>query len=189
MTDTGADRATMTISHVLPAGSMPETAMKEELSKAYIHMLASATGLDIGGWNQDYDLRDITLKSRVEYPDLGDVGIDVQLKCTGQSSVVHPSWVSWELKPNEVERLRRTNRATPYMLCVLVTEHHVGHWLHHDVEGLLARSHMYYIWGRDLPVPIPAQVTRTVQLPIGNILTPARLLELMEEASAWRPIP
>lgn len=189
MTDTETEHEILTISHVVPPGSMPENAMKEELSKAYVHILSSATGLDIGQWGQDYDLRDVTLKSRVEYPDLMDAGIDVQLKCTGQASVVHRNWISWELKPQEIEKMRRTHRLTPYLFCVLVTKHQIGHWLHPSVEGLLARSHMYYIWGRDLPEPKYEQEKQTVRLPIENVLTPATLLDLMEEASRWRPIP
>ena len=189
MTDTVADRDAMHISHVLPDGSLPLNAMKEELSKAYLHMLASATGLDLGKWGQDYDLRDVTLKSRVPYEDLTDASIDVQLKCTGQISIVRDRWVSWSLEPHQIEKLRKTNRATPNLLCVLVTEPEVGYWLHLDIAGLLARSHMYYVWGRELPEPNYDQKNQTVQLPLENLLSPASLLRLMEEASKWRPIP
>lgn len=45
---------------------------------------------------------------------------------------------------------------------------------------------MYYLWGHDLPIPIATQESQTVHLPKVNKLTPATLLELMEEASKWR---
>ncbi|NRG40126.1 DUF4365 domain-containing protein [Rathayibacter sp. VKM Ac-2835] len=188
MTSAATTSTTLAVSHIVPDGSMPESGMKEELSKAFVHMLASAAGLDVGTWGQDFDVRDVTLKSRVPYDELEDAGIDVQLKCTGQESVVHEEFISWKLTPTHVEKLRRTHRATPYLLCVLVTEHEVGHWLHHSVEGLLARSHMYYIWGRNLPEPVSGQDKQTIRLPKANVLTPASLLELMEEASKWRPV-
>jgi len=189
MTDAGAASDTLTVSHVVPDGSLPESAMKEQLSKAYVHMLASAAGLDVGVWGTDYDLRDVTLKSRVEYPDLMDTAIDLQLKCTGQVGVVHDDFVSWSLSPAHVEKLRKTQRATPQLFCVLVTEAQVGHWLHYSQAGLLARSHMYFVWGWQLPEPKHDQETQTVRLPRVNVVTPASLLELMEEASRWRPRP
>ncbi|MEA9986071.1 DUF4365 domain-containing protein [Subtercola sp. RTI3] len=160
--------------------------MKEELSKAFLHLLASATGLDVGEWGQDYDVRDVTLKSRVEYPDLSDAGIDVQLKCTGQESVERADTIAWSLSKRTITRMTKTMRATPFLLCVLVTDADSAYWLDANVDGLLARSHMYYLWGHDLPAPIETQESQTVHIPKANVLTPARLLDLMEEASKWR---
>ncbi|PPF41856.1 hypothetical protein C5B85_18215 [Pseudoclavibacter sp. AY1F1] len=174
-------------SHVLPVGSLPLGGMKEELSVAYLHMLASATGLTTGRWSQDYDVRDVTLKSSVEYPDLADAGIDVQLKCTGQESVDRPDTIAWSVSARTLNKLRKTNRATPYLLCVLVTQSEPDVWLHPNMDGLLARSHMYYEWGHKFPALKVGNATQIVHLPKSNLLTPASLLELMEEASTWRP--
>lgn len=187
MTSVGAVQETWVPSHVLPQGSMPLGGMKEELSVAYLHMLASATGLTTGQWSQDYDVRDVTLKSSVEYPDLGDAGIDVQLKCTGQESVDRDDTIAWSVTERTLTKLRKTNRATPYLLCVLVTQPNPDVWLYPSLNGLLARSHMYYEWGYKLPVLVSGNATQTVHLPKKNLLTPASLLELMEEASTWRP--
>lgn len=166
---------------------MPLGGMKEELSVAYLHMLASATGLTTGSWSQDYDVRDVTLKSSVEYPSLSDAGIDVQLKCTGQEAVARVDTVAWSVSKRTADKLRKTNRATPYLLCVLVTPPEAHFWLESSVDGLLARSHMYYEWGYNIPAVPAGQASITVHLPKSNLLTPATLLDLMEEASAWRP--
>jgi hypothetical protein len=165
---------------------MPLGGMKEELSKAFLHLLASSTGLDVGVWGQDYDVRDVTLKSRVEYPDLVDTGIDVQLKCTGQQAVDRTDTIAWSLSTYHISKMRKTMRATPFLFCVLVTDADASYWLESTIDGLLARSHMYYLWGHDLPIPIATQESQTVHLPKVNKLTPATLLELMEEASKWR---
>ena len=178
---------TLVASHSLPAGSLPLSAMKEELSMAYVHMLASATGLDIGTWGQDYDCRDVTLQSSVEYPDLVDASIDLQLKCTGQETVQRKNSIAWSLDKRSVAKMTRTHRATPYLFCVLVAPADPEVWLTHNADGLLARSHMYWLWGHQLPAPIPTQQHQTVHVPRVNVLTPASLLELMEEASRWRP--
>lgn len=166
---------------------MPLSGMKEELSVAYLHMLASATGLTTGKWSQDYDVRDLTLKSSVEYPALGDASIDVQLKCTGQESVDRADTIAWSLTARTLTKLRKVTRATPYLLCVLVAPPDPDVWLDPSLDGLLARSHMYYEWGYKLPALVSGNETQTVHLPKKNLLTPASLLELMEEASKWRP--
>lgn len=191
MTSAGAVQTTWTRSHVLPAGSMPLGGMKEELSFAYLHMLASATGLDVGTWRQDYDVRDISLRSTVDYGDftpdgLSDAGIDVQLKCTGQERVDRDDTIAWSLSRRTLEKMKRTNRTTPYMLCVLVTPDDAAFWLDSSVDGLLARSHMYYQWGHHLPALTSGNESQTVHLPKANVLSPATLLELMKEASTWR---
>lgn len=53
-------------SHVLPVGSMPISGMREQLSKAYLHMIASSAGLDVGDWGTDYCGFDVTLSSSVD---------------------------------------------------------------------------------------------------------------------------
>lgn len=179
---------TLTASHEVPIGSLGLNAMKEELSQAYIHMLASATGLTVGSWSQDYDCRDVTLSSSVDYsPGRYGPKIDIQLKCTGQITVVGDDFVKWSLDSRSYHKLSRLNRSTPGLFCVLVTSAEAKYWLHSDTNGLLARSHMYWFWGHEFPAQIAGQASQTVSLPKGNLLTPASLLERMKEASQWLP--
>lgn len=175
-------------SHLVPVGSLPETAMKEELSKAYINMLAGAAGMTVGIWSQDFDCMDVTLSSSVDYsPNRCAPKIDVQLKCTGQQSVQRKDHVAWSLDVRTVEKMSKLNRGTPALLCVLVTAADYWDWLHLDATGLLAKSHMYWLWGHDMPAAKMDQQEQTVHLPNTNIVTPASILELMEEASKWQP--
>lgn len=179
---------TVTHSHVVPEGSLPVSAMKEDLSLAYLNMIASACGLTVGDWAQDYDGRDTTLSSSVDfYPDMYGPKVDVQLKCTGQSSVQRDDSIAWPLKSHVYDMLSRRNRSTPALLCVLVVPEEVGHWLITDQLGLLARCHMFWQWGHLFAPVRPGQDSQTVHLPRENLLTPQVMLELMEEASRWQP--
>lgn len=185
---TGRAEMTQQRSHVVPDGSLPVSAMKEELSKAYIGMIAGAAGLTMSGWSQDYDCMDVTLASKVDYsPRRCAPKIDVQLKCTGQASVVREGHIAWSLDVRTVEKMTKLNRADPMLLCVLVTAADYWDWLRHDHEGLLAMSHMYWLWGHQMPAAMMAQDTQTVHLPDSNRVTPESILKLMEEASEWQP--
>ena len=179
---------TATLSHTVPEGSMPVNGMKEELSLAYINMIASSCGLTVGTWSQDYDGRDSTLSSSVDYyPDMYGPKIDVQLKCSDQATIQREDTIAWSLESRTYDMLSRPNRSSPALFCVLVVPSEVGYWLKLDQEGLLARCHMYWQWG-NLFSPIKAgQETQTVHLPKANLLTPKSMLELMEEASRWQP--
>lgn len=180
---------TVTFSHELPEGSLPLSAMKEDLSIAYVHMLASACGLTVGSWSQDYDGRDATLSSSVDYyPAMYGPKIDVQLKCTGQEAIDRVGTVAWSLDTRTYDLISRRNRSNPALFCVLVVPPEAGHWLTLSPDGLLARSHMYWQWGHLLPSVKAEQKTQTVHIPKSNLLTPRVMLELMEEASTWQPL-
>ncbi|MEV6101490.1 DUF4365 domain-containing protein [Nocardia sp. NPDC051981] len=185
----GADVATLTRSHEVPDGSMPLGGMKEELSKSYVHMLASACGLTLGSWGQDYDGKDASLSSRVNYaPDMYAPQIDIQLKCTGQIAIQRKDTIAWSLESRTYEMMACRNRHIPTLLCVLVIPKDVGHWIKLDKQGMLARCHMYWQWGHRFAPFKEGQENQTVHLPRTNLLTPQSLLELMKEASQWVPV-
>ncbi|MFD6251371.1 DUF4365 domain-containing protein [Nocardia sp. NPDC060256] len=180
---------TVTLSHQIPDGSLPVSAMKEDLSISYVHMLASSCGLTVGTWSQDYDGRDTTLASSVDYsPYMYGPKIDIQLKCSGQTAIQRQDTIAWALESRTYDLLSKLNRSSPALFCVLVVPPEVGHWLKLDREGLLARSFMYWQWGHVFPPLKKGQENQTVHLPKGNILTPKSMLELMEEASRWQPV-
>jgi hypothetical protein len=174
------------MSHVNPVGSQPETATKEQLSKAYVHMVASAAGIDMGTWGMDYDGFDVTLRSSVDYGPSGLLGpgLDIQLKCTGQKSVNRTDHVTWSLKRKTYNRLSAANRSYPAVFCVMIVPHDPGYWLRHDDEGLLARSQMYFLRGSDFPKATKKK-NQILHLPKENLFTPGNLLTLMEESSLW----
>lgn len=175
-------------SHTVPAGSIPTSAMKEEISRAYVHMVASAAGLTLGTWGTDYDGIDVTLRSKVDFGGIsGCLGseLDLQLKCTGQESAVRDETVAWSLDARTAEILRATHRYSLGVFCVMVVPQDPGFWLHHSTEGILARSQMYWIRGQDIPSP-GENNSVTVHLPKTNIFTAQNALNLIEESSQFR---
>ena len=174
-------------SHVVPGGAIPKSAMREHLSEAYLQMIASAAGLTVGDWGDDYDGVDTTLKTKVDYfPNKLQPKLDVQLKCTGQKKRLQTAThVSWSLERRTIEFLRASNRSDAALFCVLVAPGEPGFWLTKNLNGLLAHSHMYFLRGPDLPEPKPKQKKQTVKIPLANELNPQSLLDLMEEASRW----
>lgn len=161
--------------------------MKEHLSKAYLHLLASAAGLDLGDWGNDYDGVDTTIKSHVDYyPFRLQPAIDVQLKCTGQDRATRSDTIAWSLETRTIKYYGAPNRSNFAIFCVLVVAGGPGLWLTRNMDGLLAHSHMYWIRGKDLPKPGPGE-KQVVHFPKANLLDSAKLLDLMEEASKWQP--
>lgn len=180
-------QAPTTASHIVPAGSIPKSAMREHLSESYLQMIASAAGLTVGSWGNDYDGVDTTLKTKVDYsPNKLQPKLDIQLKCTGQRQLQSTTHVKWRLETRTIAYLRAANRADASVLCVLMSPGDPGFWLTKDMSGLLAHSHMYFLRGPDLPEPKLEQKKQTVKIPLANELNPKSLLVLMEEASRWR---
>lgn len=177
---------TMTVTHTVPDGSLPQTAMQEEISKAYVHMVASAAGLTLLDWKTDYGAIDVTVKSLVNYGCVGGYQpqFDLQLKCTFQdNSNSGGDHFSWQVNRRTHEYLTNPNRANLAVFGVMVVPEEPGLWLAHNTEGLLARSHMYWIRGRDFP-PLPdGQDSKTLSIPKTNLLSASSMLELMREAS------
>lgn len=173
--------------HTVPDGSIPLSAMKEEVSRAYVHMVASAAGLTLSDWRTDYDGIDVTLRSKVDYSEAGGClgpQVDIQLKCSGQERVVHENHISWSLEVRTLRYLRDPNRFSLGVFCVMIVEDDdPGLWLRHDTDGLLARSQMYWVKGEDLPEPKLNQVKQTVHVPRENLFTAGNALLLVEESS------
>lgn len=177
---------TLTATHVVPDGSLPQSAMQEEVSLAYVHMVASAAGLTILDWKTDYGAVDITIKSLVDYGCLGGYQpqFDLQLKCTIQDATNSAGdHFSWSVDQRTHEKLTNANRAVPATFGVMVIPRDPGLWLSHNTDGLLARSHLYFLRGKDFPEFPEGQKTTTLALPKSNLLSAGAMLALMKESS------
>lgn len=71
-----------------PRGTLPQTAMQEQLSMAWLHMTASAAGCKLQRWDTDYDSIDATVHASAKYSNASSARIDVQLKCTTQQELL-----------------------------------------------------------------------------------------------------
>lgn len=169
---------------VLPEGSMPLNAMKEEISKGYIQMVASAAGLTILRWDTDYGAVDLSLKSYVDYGHLGGFqpSIELQLKATAQDLGNRDDF-AWSIDRRTHEKLTHPHRNIPAFLTVLALPEDPALWLNHDEEGILARTTMYWVRAAELPSMDQDAQSVTVRIPKSNRFGPTEVLTLMEEAS------
>ena len=80
-----------------PPQSLPLSAMKEQFSLGYVHMVASAAGFSIKSHATDYDGVYITIFSSAEYETYYCPQFELQVKCTSQRSVVRPQGIAWQI--------------------------------------------------------------------------------------------
>ena len=172
------------LDYVIPEGSLPQSAMQEEISKAYVQMVASAAGITLQRWDTDYGAVDLTLKSLVNYPVPGGYqpSFDVQLKAT-YTDLGNKDDFPWPVDRRTHEKLTAPNRNVLACLAVLSLPKEPYLWLNHDKEGLLAKSHLYWIRATDIP-PLQSGA-KSVSARISKLsrFGPKEMLEFMEEAS------
>lgn len=170
---------------VIPVGSLPESQMKEQLSIAYLRMVASAAGCSTEQSSTDFNASDISVVSSAEYSMELFPGFEVQLKCTSQN-VVKDDYIIWSIDRRTHYRLTARKRARKAILAVLVVPTEIDGWLDHTEERLLTASTMYWIHGKDIAEIPDGQETITVHLPRRNIFTRDQLLAIMEDIGEGR---
>jgi hypothetical protein len=126
-----------------PRQSLPLSAMKEQFSLSYVHMVASAAGFSIKNHATDYDGVDITIFSSVEYETYYCPQFELQVKCTSQRNVVRQG-IAWQMEARPFRKLTSRKRFIPAYLGVLIVPGDPGTWLEQDQERLLTRSRMYW---------------------------------------------
>lgn len=104
---------------------------------------------------------------------------------SGCGNLVHTDGFMHGATKKADEKLTNPNRASPAVFGVMVVPEEPGLWLAHNTEGLLARSHMYWMRGKDFPELPEGQETKTIMIPKANLLTASAMLVLMQEASEW----
>lgn len=147
---------------------------KEELSKAYVHAVAAASGLTIGAWSQDHGCVDVSIKAADK------AVIDLQLKATSRQSIERADHLAFQLEPGHYDTLRRAEVAAPHYLVVLWLPEAEEDWWAHSVEQLLIRKCAYYV----LMTGMPARDAEapTVRVPLDQPFGPDALLRLMDAA-------
>ena len=127
-----------------PPESLPLSAMKEQFSLGYVHMVVSAAGFSIKNHGTDYDGVDVTVFSSAEYETYYCPQFELQVKCTSQRSVVRQGGVAWRMEAGPFRKLTSKKRFIPAYLGVLVVPGDPEAWLEQDQEKLLTRSRMYW---------------------------------------------
>ncbi|MFJ4224235.1 DUF4365 domain-containing protein [Microbacterium sp. NPDC089695] len=165
---------------------MVETEQKNQLSLAYLQMVAAAAGFEVAYWQADYNGVDATLRSYASYDMQDGAEMDLQLKCTSHTGHVHPEYISYSLERAVYEKLSSTRRFQLGALAVLVVPEDASTWLHQDEERLFARGCMYFSPATEWdPIEGDAQ-TKTVRCYRENILSVEGLATLLHASAAYR---
>jgi hypothetical protein len=162
-----------------PPDSLPLSAMKEQFSLGYVHMVASAAGCSIKHHATDYDGVDITIVSSADYETFWGPQFELQMKCTSQRSVIRPGSVAWRLEAKPFRKLTNKNRYIPAYLGILVVPGDPETWLEQDQEKLLTRSRMYWQAAAMLGEVDGDADTKTVHLPRSNLFDVPQLRHIM----------
>ncbi|MCX5535107.1 DUF4365 domain-containing protein [Streptomyces sp. NBC_00006] len=109
---------------------------KEQISRAYVHALASQGGYTIGEWNVDKDGVDVTLRD-------SGLMVDFQLKCTQSPRSIRGGY-SFDLDIETYDKLRSTERSAPGHLVLLVVPPNLDLWVTHHVDSLVLACHGYW---------------------------------------------
>ncbi|MFP8903949.1 DUF4365 domain-containing protein [Streptomyces atacamensis] len=109
---------------------------KEQISRAYVQVLATQGGYTICDWNVDKDGVDVTLRSR-------GLMVDIQLKCTQSPRVVRSGY-SFDLDIETYDKLRAPDRSAPGHLVLLIVPPDIGRWVTHQSESIVLACHGYW---------------------------------------------
>lgn len=169
-----------------PRGRLPESAMKEQLSIAYLHMTATAAGCTLHRWDTDYDSVDVTVYAAAAFGRQSAARVDVQLKCTADASSLTDGHLPYSLASKNYTELADPGRDVPAVLCVLVVPSNPQLWLVHDEKQLLVRSRMYWDFTSSWAPIDGDQASKTVHVPRRNLLTVDSLLGLLQTSTDLR---
>jgi hypothetical protein len=163
-----------------PPQSLPLSAMKEQFSLSYVHMVASAAGFSIKNHATDYDGVDVTIFSSIEYETYYCPQFELQVKCTSQHSMVRPHGIAWQMEARPFRKLTSRKRFIPAYLGVLIVPGDPETWLEQDQERLLTRSRMYWQQATRLGEIDGTAGSKTVHLPLTNLFDVPQLRRIME---------
>jgi len=167
---------------------LTENDIKEELSYAYVHAVASRAGFGCDRISKDRGSVDVVISADGGFPDDAVVQhavMQVQLKATSQIVNGDPHF-SFALPIKNYNELRARSLA-PRMLVVLLMPEDPEHWLTVDKETLIARRCAYW---RNLKgeAEVENETSRSVRIATKNIFSPEALKALVTRISRQEEI-
>ncbi|MGK5629894.1 DUF4365 domain-containing protein [Streptomyces sp. URMC 123] len=135
---------------------------KEQVSRAYVHALATQGGYTICDWNVDKDGVDVTLRS-------GGLMVDIQLKCTQKPRCVRGGF-SFDLDVETYNKLRAPDRSAPGHLALLIVPPDIDRWVTYQPDSIILACHGYWASLQGLEAAT-SSVTTAVHLPEHQLLT------------------
>lgn len=145
---------------------------KEQVSRAYVHALATQGGYTIGEWNVDKDGVDVTLRSR-------GLMIDIQLKCTQNPRITRDGY-SFDLDIETYDKLRHPERSAPGHLALLIVPPDIGRWVTHQQESIVLSCHGY--WASLQGMQAATGQTTAIRIPRQQELTSKAMATMFDAA-------
>jgi hypothetical protein len=155
---------------------MDRNAHKEEFSYAYIHAIAAAAGFSCENATRLKDLEgiDITISALGIYGTRRCPRIDLQVKCTSRTDIVHSDCIKYPLEVPAYNNLRFDDPVIPCFLVVVLVPECLDEWLIHSEKEVLLRHCGYWESLAGLPETNNTH-NITVKVPRTNLLTPESL--------------
>ncbi|MGV0603367.1 DUF4365 domain-containing protein [Mycolicibacterium sp. XJ1904] len=126
-------------------GSVEESASKEILQEGALHALAASAGCTLSNPKPDVNGIDwtITLHSR-NHSLVWDAKVDVQLKCTHQSSPNTRGDFPFKLRNDRFVKLAHTQISNPRLLLVMLCPSDIEKWVYTSPSITALRHSMYW---------------------------------------------
>lgn len=162
---------------------LSENDIKEELSYAYLHAVASRAGLRLSRPSPDRDSVDVYVQGRgliSERSIMHSPQIGVQLKTIAMDLSPGESF-SFDLRMKNYNDMREL-RHVPLLLAVYVVPSDPEEWLIHGEDALTSRRCMYWVNLAGAP-EVSNSFTTTVRMPRRNIVSPETLRGLLDVVS------
>lgn len=163
---------------------LTENDIKEELSHAYVHAIASMAGFSFERVIKDRDSVDVVISARGQIEAnsvIHSPKIDVQLKA---SSVIEFSNYdfSFALSKKNYDDLRLTETMCPRVLVVLVLPKDRTDWLSVSREQLVAKRCAFWFNLKGMP-STDTETSKTIAIPTSNRFDVACLKQMMINVS------
>jgi len=155
------------------------TQRQEQLSRAYVHAVASVAGCSISTPQVDDDSIDMQITSRIGGILYNSPQIDLQLKAPFKRNVFNLRSMSYPLSKKNYEDLRK-KVLVPRILVVVVLADSEDDWIHHTEEELVIRHCAYWVSLKNEVDLADIKPSATIRLHKNQILDVAGLQTLMQ---------
>ena len=168
--------------------------VKEELSYSYLHAVASKAHFECEHKRKDRDSIDAKVNG-YDYTDQSKrtraPRLEVQLKATVRISRngEHEGGGNFpfSISRKNYDDLRLTERRVPALLVVFLMPEEPARWLDAGEEELITRNCAYWTDLRGAEAT-DNDTSKTVHVPLDNLLTPSSLREMMDRIADFRGI-
>ena len=139
---------------------------KEQLSRAYLHAVATRGGFTIASWNVDKDGVDTTLRR-------GGLMVDLQLKCISSPATTATGY-SYQLDAATYDKLRDRDRSAPGYIALMIARADLDDWITHADAQLVVGCHAYWAQLQDRTDAATGD-TKAVAFPRSQVLSAAAI--------------